>query len=50
MNDFEAHILVVDDDEGIRTLVKQYLTQNNFLVSTAESSEEAEKKNITNKI
>ena len=44
MNDFEAHILVVDDDEGIRTLVKQYLTQNNFLVSTAESSEEAEKK------
>ena len=26
------HILVVDDDDGIRELVKQYLNQNNFLV------------------
>ena len=39
-----AHILVVDDDDGIRKLVKQYLSQNNFLVSTANSAEDAEKK------
>ncbi len=44
MDNFEAHILVVDDDEGIRNLVKQYLDQNNFLVSTAENAEDAQKK------
>ena len=41
MKKFEAHILVVDDDDGIRELVKQYLSQNNFLVSTADSAEDA---------
>ena len=41
MKNFNAHILVVDDDDGIRNLVKQYLDQNNFLVSTAESAEDA---------
>ena len=30
MNKFKAHILVVDDDDGIRNLVKQYLNENNF--------------------
>ena len=44
MNDFIAHILVVDDDDGIRALVKQYLTENNFLVSTSSSAENAEEK------
>ena len=44
MNNFDAHILVVDDDERIRELVKQYLNQNNFLVTTAKSSEDAENK------
>ena len=44
MNKFEAHILVVDDDEGIRDLVKQYLNQNNFLVTTASSAENAVEK------
>ena len=44
MNKFEAHILVVDDDEGIRDLVKQYLNQNNFLVTTANSAENAVEK------
>ena len=44
MNDFIAHILVVDDDDGIRSLVKQYLNENNFLVSTSNSSENAEEK------
>ena len=36
-----AHILVVDDDNGIRTLVKRYLDENNFLVTTAKSAEDA---------
>ena len=44
MNEFIAHILVVDDDDGIRSLVKKYLKENNFLVTTANSAEEAAKK------
>ena len=44
MDNFIAHILVVDDDDGIRSLVKKYLSENNFLVSTAESAEDASKK------
>ena len=32
MDKFRAHILVVDDDDGIRTLVKKYLDENNYLV------------------
>jgi len=44
MNKFEAHILVVDDDDGIRDLVKQYLLENNYLVSTAINAEDAQKK------
>ena len=44
MNKFVAHILVVDDDDGIRNLVKQYLNENNFLVTTANSAEDASKK------
>ncbi len=41
MDNFIAHILVVDDDDGIRTLVKKYLNENNYLVSTAKSAEDA---------
>tara|TARA_B110000046_G_scaffold66764_1_gene74680 strand:- start:12 stop:689 length:678 start_codon:yes stop_codon:yes gene_type:complete len=44
MNNFIAHILVVDDDDGIRSLVKQYLNENNFLVSTSDSAENAAEK------
>ena len=44
MSDFIAHILVIDDDDGIRFLVKQYLNENNFLVTTSYSAEDAEKK------
>ena len=44
MNKFKAHILVVDDDDGIRSLVKQYLNENNFLVTTAISSDDATQK------
>ena len=35
------HILVVDDDDRIRELVKEYLNDNEFIVSTANSAEEA---------
>ena len=44
MNKFIGHILVVDDDDGIRNLVKQYLTENNFLITTANSAEDAKEK------
>jgi two-component system phosphate regulon response regulator OmpR len=44
MDKFLAHILVVDDDEGIRSLVKKYLNENNFLISTANSAEDAAEK------
>ena len=44
MDNFIAHILVVDDDEGIRSLVKKYLNENQFLVTTADSAEDAKKK------
>mgnify|MGYP001231865515 CR=1 FL=1 len=44
MDKFISHVLMVDDDEGIRSLVKKYLNENNFLVTTAMSAEDAEKK------
>ncbi len=44
MDKFIAHILVVDDDDGIRSLVKKYLNENKFLVTTAESAENASEK------
>ena len=44
MDEFLAHILVVDDDEGIRSLVKKYLNENKFLVTTADNAEDASKK------
>ena len=47
MDNLVAHILVVDDDDGIRFLVKKYLNENKFLVTTASNAEEAlEKINI----
>ena len=44
MKKFEAHILVVDDDDGIRELLKKYLNEKNFLVTTAENAENAKEK------
>tara|TARA_Y100000294_G_scaffold169998_1_gene181783 strand:- start:488 stop:1165 length:678 start_codon:yes stop_codon:yes gene_type:complete len=44
MKKFEAHILVVDDDDRIRDLVKQYLSENNYLVTTANNAENAKEK------
>ena len=41
MKDFESHILVVDDDKGIRELVKEYLDQKNFITSTAKDADDA---------
>ena len=44
MNKYDAHILVVDDDDGIRDLIKQYLTDKKFLITTARNAEEAKEK------
>ena len=44
MDNFIAHILVVDDDDGIRSLVKKYLNENNYLATTAMSAEDATEK------
>ena len=44
MKNYKAHILVVDDDDGIRNLLKKFLKDNNYLVNTASDSEEAKKK------
>ena len=40
----KLHILIVDDDDGIRNLLKEYLSQNNYIVSTAENADQAKKK------
>ena len=50
MNKNIFHILVVDDDDRIRELVKQYLEENNFLVTTARDSLDAKKKIRNSKI
>ena len=44
MDNFIAHILVVDDDDGIRSLVKKYLNENKYLVTTAADAEDASEK------
>ena len=44
MNKNIFHILVVDDDDRIRELVKQYLEDNNFLVTSAKDALDAKKK------
>ena len=44
MNKNIFHILVVDDDDRIRELVKQYLEENQFLVTTAKDASDAKKK------
>ena len=44
MNNKLFHILAVDDDDRIRELVKEYLIENNFLVTTAKDAADAKKK------
>ena len=40
----KIHILVVDDDDRIRALLKEYLNDNNFIVSTAHNADDAKNK------
>ncbi len=37
----DPHLLIVDDDERIRSLLQQFLVQSDYLVSTAEDAEQA---------
>ena len=37
----DPHLLIVDDDERIRSLLQQFLIQSDYLVSTAEDAEQA---------
>ena len=39
-----AHILVVDDDDRIRNLIKEYLLNKNYIVTTAKDAFDAKKK------
>ena len=44
MENNKNHILVVDDDDRIRNLVKDFLSQNKYLISTSANAEDAQKK------
>ena len=44
MENSKNHILIVDDDDRIRNLLKDYLFENNYIVSTAENSDQAKEK------
>ena len=44
MENNKLHILVVDDDDRIRNLLKDFLSDNNYIVSTAENAEGAKEK------
>ena len=41
MENSKLHILVVDDDDRIRNLLKDYLSENQYIVSTAENADQA---------
>ena len=41
----KTHILVVDDDDRIRELIKQYLKDSEYIISTAQDALSAKKKN-----
>ena len=44
MENNKKHILIVDDDDRIRSLLKDFLTVNNYIVSTAENAAQAKNK------
>jgi len=44
MENNKNHILIVDDDDRIRDLLKDYLSENNYIVSTAENADQAKEK------
>ena len=44
MENNKNHILIVDDDDRIRNLLKDYLSENNYIVSSAENAVQAKEK------
>ena len=44
MKEEKKHILIIDDEEGIREHLKEYLERENFFVTTAKDSEDAKNK------
>ena len=44
MENSELHILIVDDDDRIRDLLKDYLSDNKYIVSSAENADQAKLK------
>ena len=44
MENNKNHILIVDDDDKIRNLLKDYLTENHYIVSTAEDAKQAKER------
>ena len=44
MENNKKHILIVDDDDRIRDLLRDYLSDNNYIVSTAENALQAKEK------
>jgi len=44
MENSKNHILIVDDDNRIRDLLKDYLSENNYIVSSAENADQAKEK------
>ena len=44
MENNKNHILIVDDDNRIRDLLRDYLSENNYIISTAENADQAKEK------
>ena len=44
MDNSKNHILIVDDDDRIRDLLKDYLSENKYIVSTAENADQAKER------
>ena len=44
MENNKNHILIVDDDDRIRNLLKDYLSENKYIVSTAENADQAKER------
>ena len=44
MENNKNHILIVDDDDKIRNLLKDYLNKNDYIVSTAEDAIQAKER------
>ena len=44
MENNKSHILIVDDDNRIRDLLRDYLSENNYIVSTAENADQAKER------